>query len=398
MSLKNCSLKNLFFFGLLLLLSSCVDPFEPEVRDTPESFIVVDGFINSNGRTTIKLSRTINLTADTVPPVELNATVFIEDDAGTQYYLMQPNFLTEQNAGTYTSDNLTLNPSKKYRLHFTTAAGKEYASDFITVKTTPPIDNITWNPGADGLQIYVSSHDATNSTQYYRWKYEETWEFTSAFQSPYEYSNKAIIQRQEDIYHCWKTESSSAIRISSTARLSQDVIADFPLVKIPANSVKLGRRYSILVKQYALTPEEYTYYELLRKNTENIGSLFDPLPTQLTGNVHCLTNVSEAVIGFVGARSVTEQRIFVSREELPKDWGRITTGYESCSPPDTVKIDFQLYKNIDDVIEYFSSGQSLPLNSVSSTNGIPTLIGYTYSFPNCVDCRLRGTNVKPDFW
>ena len=387
-----------FFLGLLLFLSSCVDPFEPEVGNIPESFVVVDGFINSQGRTTIKLSRTINLSADTVPPAELNAAVFIEDEAGTQYSLQQPYYLTEQNAGTYTSDNITLDPLKKYRLHFTTAAGKEYASDFVTVKTTPPIDAVTWQANADGLQIYVNSHDATNNTQYYRWKYEETWEFTSAFQSPYEYSNRAIIPRQEDIYHCWKTEPSAAIKISSTARLSQDVISDYILVKIPANSVKLGRRYSILVKQYALMPEEYTYYELLRKNTENIGSLFDPLPTQLTGNVHCLTNAAEAVIGFVGARSETERRIFIGREELPATWSGFTTGYESCARPDTVKIDYQLYKNIDDVIEYFSSGQSLPINSVSSTSGIPTLIGYTYSYPGCVDCRLRGTNVKPDFW
>ncbi|MEJ7664694.1 MAG: DUF4249 family protein [Hymenobacter sp.] len=54
-------------------------------------------------------------------------------------------------------------------------------------------------------------------------------------------------------------------------------------------SSKLYYLYSILVRQYALTPEEFAYWDKLRKNTENLGTLFDPLPSQLSGNVHRLT-------------------------------------------------------------------------------------------------------------
>ena len=134
------------------------------------------------------------------------------------------------------------------------------------------------------------------------------------------------------------------------------------------------------------------------KNTENIGSLFDPLPTQLTGNVHCVTDVSEAVIGYVGVRSETEKRIFVNDDELPNTWNPKSTGYEACSPLDTIKIDGIAYKTIEDVVAYFSSGHSLPISPVSEPMGPPTLLGYTYSSIECLDCRLRGTNIMPDFW
>lgn len=398
MSAKNCFIKKLLVFCMLLSVTGCIEPFEPQVRDIPESFVVVDGFINSRGVTTIKLSRTINLSADTVPPAEIGATVYIEEEDGRPYYLSEQNIRTEQNAGTYTSDNITLDPLKKYRLHFITAFGKEYTSDYVSIKITPPLDNITWQPTNTGLQIYVNSHDATNSTLYYRWKYDETWEFTSAYQVSYEYKNSKIEPRKDNIYRCWKTEPSTAIKINSTARLSQDVVSDYPLVTVPANSVKLGYKYSILVKQHALTQEEYVYYETLRKNTESIGTLFDPLPTQLTGNVRCVTNPAEPVIGYVGVRSETQKRIFVSKEELPATWNPRNTGYEGCSPLDTLQVDGINYKSIKDVIASFSSGHILPISPISAPMGPPTLIGYTYASIQCLDCRLRGTNKKPKFW
>lgn len=394
MSLSILYRQALLFFALLLSLSSCVDPFDPKVKDIPESFVVVDGYINSQGITSIKLSRTINLTVDTVPPAESRASVFLEEENGMQYALR------EQDAGIYISDYLTLDPFKKYRLHFTTVAGKEYTSDYVSVKVTPAIDDITWQPKDNGLQIYVSSQDVANDTKYYRWKYEETWEFNSAYSTSLEYRDNGVKSRNsnDNIYICWKTENSSAIRIGTTARLNQDVVSNYPLVLIPQGSVKLGRRYSILVKQYALSQDEYAYYEALRKNTENIGSLFDPLPTQLTSNIHCVTNPTEPVIGFIGAHSETQKRIFVGREELPKTWGRFSTGYEGCPPLDSIIIDYIQYFKIEDVETYFAPGIYLPVTPIYPPVGFPRLIGYTAASISCVDCRQRGTNIKPDFW
>ncbi|GAB3861026.1 hypothetical protein GCM10028822_39870 [Hymenobacter terrigena] len=41
-----------------LLLAGCTDPYLPEAVQNPPSYLVVDGYINSKGVTTIKLSRT----------------------------------------------------------------------------------------------------------------------------------------------------------------------------------------------------------------------------------------------------------------------------------------------------------------------------------------------------
>ena len=360
---------------LSIWLSGCTDPFEPEVISSPESYLVVDGFINTNGITTIKLSRTQSLATTATPPAESRATVAIEDDAGTAYPL------AEQAPGTYASQALTLSPSRRYRLRLRTTAGRDYESDLVAAKLTPPIDRVAWAVGPTGVRIAVNTRDPTNNTRYYRWKYEETWEFRSAHQSDIEYvaSTGTVELRTENIYRCWRSVNSNLIQLSSTEQLTEDVVSDFFLVSWPANSEQFRYGYSLLVRQYALTADEYAYWDKLKKNTESLGGLFDPLPTQLTGNVHCRQDADETVVGYVGATSVAEQRIFIATADLPPT--QFETGYEDCGLLETV------------LVKDFPT----PLLLVEPVGPAPPY-AYLAALPSCVDCRLRGTNVKPSFW
>ena len=368
----------------MALFSSCVDPFEPEVINSPDSLLVVNGFINSKGTTTITLLRTQNLTDLTAPTPEENAQIFLEEENGSRTPLMATG------NGNYTVYSNDLNPDKRYRIHLYTAANKEYASEYVNVSQTPAIDAITWKTQGNELQIYANTHNAEDQTRYYRWQYEETWEFTSAYQTSLVYKNNEVTLRNDDIYHCWKTEPSTQIILGNTLRLSQNIVSEQPITAVPASSPKLGRKYSILLKQFAQTPAEYQYWEALKKNTESIGTLFDPLPTQLTGNIKCITNANEPVIGYIGAYSVEEKRIFISKKELPENWKTIT-GYEHCTPLDTVD------NNPEDVAAQFGSEGSIPVSELLSQRG-PGVIGYLYSTKACIDCRVRGTNIRPAFW
>jgi hypothetical protein len=354
---------------------------------------VVDGFLNSQGVTTIRLSRTYAIAAKPAPPAEAKAVVFMEDEAGTRFVLR------EGVAGTYASTPLTLNVARKYRLHVNTAAGKEYVSDYVPVKTTPPIDDVRWRTTNAGLDILVNAHDDTNATQYYRWEYDETWEITPPYRPNYEYVNGRI--RDIAVPYptlCWGSARSTIVQIDKTTALSRDVVADFRVRQLPTTSNLLNTRYSILVQQHALTKEEYAYWELLRKNTESIGTLFDPQPAQLTGNVRCLNGASDLALGYVGAHSLTEKRLFIRRQEVPRTWV-VQSGYEGCIPPDSVFIDRPSPPppNPAAILQSaFSGGAFLPIDVILSKQG--NLIGYTAKSRDCVDCRTRGTAAKPSFW
>ncbi|MCB2407361.1 DUF4249 domain-containing protein [Hymenobacter lucidus] len=370
---------------LVVLLSSCIDSYAPDVIEHPESFLVVDGFINSRGVTTIRLSRTVSLQNNGTIPVETKAVLYLEDEAGLRYPLV------EGKAGTYQSAALTLSTAKKVRLRIKTAAQKDYASDYATVKVTPPIDAVNWRVQDGGVQVFVNAHDDTKQSRYYRWEYEETWEFTSAYRSYLEFKDGKMQPRRDDIYHCWSSENPTVIKLGNTVKLAQDIVSDFPLRLLPSNSVKLRYRYSMLVKQYVQTPDEYAYWEALRKNTESIGTLFDALPTQLTGNVHSLSDASEVVIGFVGAHSMTQKRLFIHYTELPRDW-KYETGYEKCMVLDTIPKPGE--PSSVNVLSYFLDNLYVPVDQVVEA---PQLT-YVASSADCIDCRKRGTNVKPEFW
>ncbi len=67
----------------------------------------------------------------------------------------------------------------------------------------------------------------------------------------------------------------------------------------------------------------------LKNNTEQLGSIFDAQPSETGGNLHCKTDPTEQVIGFIGCSSQTQKRIFINRYELPDV--SVLTGYEVCS-------------------------------------------------------------------
>jgi hypothetical protein len=368
--------------GLASLLGSCVDKYTPEAITVPQNNLVVEGSINLAGVTTVRLTRTRGLTAGSVAPPEPNASLAILDEAGNRYAL------AEQAPGTYTSASLNLNPSHQYQLRLRTSAGRDYASDLVAALESPAIDDVAWTVAAGGIQIAASTHAAASATRYYRWSYQETWEFYSAYQSDYQYVGGKIVPRTENINHCWHLEDSHAIILSNNTALSQNVTSQLPLTLLPTNSGRLGNKYSINVQLHALTADESAYWEKLRKNTESLGTLFDPLPSQLSGNVHCLSDPSELVLGYVGAGSVAERRIFIARADLPRTISNspFISGYETCHP-DTVKV--------GDAAFYFGDNRLLPI--YPANNSMPPT-AYSAGTPACVDCRLRGTNIKPSYW
>ncbi|MCI1188564.1 DUF4249 domain-containing protein [Hymenobacter sp. DH14] len=368
--------------GLLgVALAGCTDPYLPSAIQNPPRLLVVDGFINSKGATTLLLSRASNLAAPAAPPAETKARVYVEELGGPSVQL------TESPAGTYTSAARTLNPAKKYRLHLTTAAGQEFATDYQPVVTTPPFDRFGWRAEPDGLKIFLAAHDAANATHFYRWQYEETWESIPIIVPTLEWEvlygpseGRLIPIRNRFPLICWGNEKSSDIKLVNTTRLAQDVVADYVVRALPTTSYRLRHRYSILVTQAAQSEDEFHYWELLKKNTENIGTLFDPQPVQLTGNVRCLSDPAALALGFVGVHSVEQRRLFVERSQLPFDWN-ISSEYDKC-PTDVVKTIL--------IPQVFGSPDNIPI--IYAPDGVLA------TSRECVDCRLHGSVVKPPFW
>jgi hypothetical protein len=364
-NLQTQHMNKLLLFALVFAIAGCKEKFISPAPAVATGYLVVEGVINNEGETTnIRLSRTTSLN-DTGKIYEMGAVVKIEDSNNS---FLQ---LSETGNGNYTINNLHLDTSLKYRLAIKTSNNEDYLSDFVKIINNP--------------------HDPLNKTLYYQWEYEETWEFHSQFSSTLQYvttpppisQNIGVMTRSDDVSVCWDYNNSDNILLGSAAKLSQDII-HLPLLQIEPASIKLGVLYSILVKQYAWSKEGYEFLERMKKNTEAVGSVFDAQPSELNSNIHCTSNPGQPAIGFFNICSIHQQRIFIHNNELP-NW--------NYSPACGVEVEIE---NNPDSIAKKAAGL-LPTN--------PKLVGppwvirtFNAAGAECVDCTLRGTNVKPTYW
>jgi len=372
---------------LTILLLCCKDKYDAPVNVPTTGYLVIEGFVSANGPAEIHISRTIPL-ADTAKLInETLAKVQLQGRDNSTYNL------GETGGGMYTNTGINLNSSQQYRLYIKTREGKEYASDYVNVRTAPPIDSVGWIRENGGVQIYVNTHEPKNNTWYYRWTTEETWEFHSTYYTRLEYLRDPVTNDivgvkwrkpnqtvDETLYTCWQSENSTNLILGSSAKLSLDSMHK-SLIYIPQASWKLSVLYSVLVKQYALSKEEYEFLDKMKKNSEETGNVFGRQPSELKGNIHCLSNPGEPVIGYISIANRQEKRIWISKPEV-SDWRY----YMSCDTHNVTK----------DSAEWYSSFLTpvIPLDIDQSG----TILLFFAASHNCVDCTLRGTNKKPSFW
>jgi len=366
------------------ILAGCIEPYNPSTTKANPAYLVVDGFLNATDNScTIQLSHTVPLNQNKAytPVPETKAIVKIEEEGGGSFNLY------EVSTGTYTATSLPIDKTKNYRIRITTTGDKEYVSDYVPVVSTPPIDSVTWSYERLGVEIDVNAHDPSSNTGYYTWSYVETWRYDAGYESDYLLGNPFTgdgVMRNPLINTCYQSAISSDLLLSSTAKISTNTISKFPLTTIPWESRKLSRKYSILVTQRCLTKAAYDYLQQVKKNTEDLGTLFGPLPSTIVGNLQRTGNPAEPVVGYFTAGEALSTRIFIAAYDLHRPDGvpRMITGYEGC------RLDSSLLAKgpiNGELVQPIYQGQAI--------------IGWMTSSRECVDCRLQGgTLTKPDFW
>jgi hypothetical protein len=377
----------LLYISIIFFAVACREQFEAPGSSPDTGYLVVEGLINSGaGPTTFRLSRTIPLADSSRLSPERFAQVSVEGNNNTS------TFLPETGNGIYSVGQLNLLDNVKYRLRIRTDNGREYITEYASARKSPPIDNITWERLSNGVQLYINTHDPQDTTRYYSWEYEETWEFKANYQTTIHYVlypngvaydvDYNTAAQTEALYTCWRSAGSSSILIGNSAKLSRDTI-HLPLLFVPQDSWKMSVLYSVNVKQYSPSPRGYEFLQRMKKNTENLGTLFDAQPSQLESNIRCVQDPLEPVIGHVDVAQVQQKRIFIKRGEVAP-WNYRMDCIEMSLPnhPDSIR-----------EWQYFM----LP-TTVDKTTMTGRIARYFASTPDCVDCTIMGTNVKPSFW
>jgi hypothetical protein len=387
---------SLITIGIMILgFDRCVEPFIPELEDNAAvNILVVEGIItDETGPFGIRLSSTVpvydyrNFIENSLPVT--GAEVQIIDDEGNNYLLF------EKEPGWYETEEKDLKgvPGNTYSLMVNTRDGKQYQSSPELMKEGPEIDRVHYQEvkrthfdlatpyEENWLNILVDAKAPGEDLTYFKWDFEETWEFDMPAYIRVNHGDDEgdpppsweSIEIDGEKKHCWVTESSGSILIKSTVEDPSNEINSFILQSIGPQHDRLNIKYSILVKQHVISRDLYNYFKRIREANEETGGIYEKTPAQILGNIQCC-DADGIALGYFMASAVSTKRIFINPNDHNVAAGSAFTGCGWTTKPSRY-FTFYLYGTYD--------GGSI---NVLSSNRY------------CTDCRVRGDDVAPDFW
>lgn len=302
----------LLFFAFLFF--SCVDEVQLPARSV-ESRLVVEGLVTNEAPPyTVKLSYTgqynsliygqneIPVNGAVVSITELGGrTVILDQDPLTPLYFWMKDSTFQGK------------PGKSYQLRVQLADGKTYISEPDLLNNVPEIDRIyaefrgraegdVYNP--DHYDILLDTKDPATAGNYYRW-------------SGYGYipriSTGEPVGMSVCCKWCWIPAYGAITDVLSDALINGNTISRRPVFTSPIYYV--GRHY-IEISQYSLTKSAFQFWVNFEEQRKRNGSLFDPLPASIEGNVHQEDDANTLALGYFGSSAVSKRRLIIPGDTL----------------------------------------------------------------------------------
>ena len=383
---------------LTLLITSCIEEYKIQEMVPFESpDIVIQGRITSGSESVFYLSKTQPIGSEETPESILNAEITIVGQNG--YESPKATFDIEEDCYIINTQDL---PDNTLYAVLIKAEGETYQSDFQELFITPSLESVSYKEREDGISIHVTSYGNEGNSPYYLWAYEEDWEF----HAPDNINGlKGIPVYSKEIYnlpfldengnnpylYCWGHNGSKHINIYNTTILTENTAKEVELFRIPIDDVRISYIYSILVKQYSLSPEGYQYYSLIKKYSEESSGIFTPIPSEVKGNVSCISNPEIKVLGYVLASTCQTKRVFIYESDFK----------QICSEYDSGCISAGWGDNFFNLNKIYTEGViAMTYNGELSDLLNPNLTETIFYTRECIDCRVvkGSTKKRPDFW
>ena len=374
--------------AMLVAAAACIYPYEVVLDQEGELPLVVEGDIHVGGITTVRLSHVQPFNSEEEDVDVVRATGYIEGEDGTRIQGVLSDGLSFDTSG--------LREGQRYRLHLETlnqngqGVSNVFESDWLTPASAPVIDglNYSYHPEFEELWIGLSMH--CRGSHHFRWSFSETWEYHSDIPTWFQYNpdRKEVGYYQgANMYYCWSSEESPQINIFSTANQTDDRFEELAFHTIPLTDRRLQIMYRIRVRLEGMSEDAYNYWHNMQQNSEGQGSIFSPTPSEMASNVHCISDPTVRVMGYLNAAVQAEAELYYN--------DKLCKYYIEGKPFE--RLDQQVSVQERDSMAFWYSHGYLPYQAVYSMSATPT--PYIWAQKRCIDCReLGGSKTKPEGW
>lgn len=334
----------LFIFLLLsAFVTACIDRVELPIR-AEEPRLVVEGQITSEAPPyTIRLTYTGKYSG---PDGQNPASQFVEqaqvsltDDQGRSVRFVP------FGQGIYRTTDTAFRGQvgRSYGLSITLVSGKRYTTKPEKMPAVPVIDSVSARLARSkslvrpfAIDYQVNTLDPASERNYYRW-------------TGYGYSTRlsegdpcSLGSPNKCNTRCWTLVSTDVVNIYSDEAINGNPLRNRFVLQVPIYAV--GPQL-VELQQYGMTQANYQFWKLFQQQNARTGSIFDPLPAPIVGNVINADDPTDRARGYFAVTSITRKRLrqqdfpqavfypavlsFISSQLLPPGDCRRTYGYNS---------------------------------------------------------------------
>ena len=306
-----------------LAITGCIDSFDPGLPNSlSETDLVVSGFISSDDEQhRITMSRTRPRRSQGLILFETGATVEIVDSNDNRHTL------TEEQDGIYVTNpaEFRTQVGLSYQLQITLENGEQYESDFQQMLEPTPIAGLTYERNRrrelvrdfereqDFVDIIVDV-DPTASPEFSQYEYRGTYATEVPFQGssicwpdPNDFPFSEFIPELTCYVFEWQRLPLNIFEMPDPILQNANRATVIPIEL----DYKFLIGYQMDVIKSRLTEDYFEFLEELKGQRSLGGSIFDPPPTELVGNIRNINNPSQSALGFFSTVSRTVERMFI---------------------------------------------------------------------------------------
>lgn len=325
-------------FQLMIFIVGCTEIYVPNVESDQEALVVEGLITNGDGPFFVKLTKALPYNSDLTAKAAYvtDAMLTVTDSEGQSFDLAY------QTGGTYRlPDTFSAVTGRSYTLHIETSDGETYESDAQKLLMPIKIDTlysktVTKNYlNKQGILVQVPGYEV-RANLFHVVSSENRMplcRFESDVVVQYQYSFIEIDRlTMMPMDWNWFVFGWNTFDLDETSNITQErttsakaEIKDHYLCFIPKQTDIYGIStfpdasmiYYYRLKQYTINDETYRFYEEANKQLDASGKIFDPITSQLYGNMHCTSNPSKKALGMFEVSSVSMASYLVRRSTVP---------------------------------------------------------------------------------
>ncbi len=301
------------FFAVFLC--SCVEEIQFESKDEVGT-LVVDGLLSTNTDSNLVfLLRTSDLIKQVFPAEEGAQVVLFDGEGNSEQY-------EDLGQGKYhlTGKNIEVKVGGTYFIEISTRDGQHYRSEDETIISVPEIDSLVFDFSIEDIinretlvqeksffNMYVDGRiPGDNGQTFLKWDVEHVYQVAEIECSPLVAPKPCYVTRKVNNNQIFTLDGEEYIGGATyhIPVIHQELDYAFGLVA------------SFYVSQKSLTRDAYQYWEKIKQILVNGGTIFDAPPAPVVGNVVCISEPGQEVLGYFSAVDEKKKVTLITRGDL----------------------------------------------------------------------------------